>query len=109
MAAKDLAPESLQAVVGGAPFAGASGLDDEEARAYQANRRRQLWRTRVMPALGVAVLLFAWWAVVAGFNVRPFIAPRNRAFSPVCSRLRISAGAIQLLVGPASSFCALQM
>ena len=43
------------------------------------------------------------------YSVRPFIAPRNRAFSPVCSRLRISAGAIQLLVGPASSFCALQM
>jgi hypothetical protein len=35
--------------------------------------------------------------------------PLNRAFSPVCSSARISAGAIQLLVGPASSLLALQM
>ena len=43
------------------------------------------------------------------YRVRPFIAPRKRAFSPVCSSARISAGAIQLLVGPASSRRSLQM
>ena len=30
---------------------------------------------RALPALGVAGLLFAWWAIVAGFHVKPFIAP----------------------------------
>ena len=43
------------------------------------------------------------------YRVRPRIAPRNSAFSPVCSSSRISAGAIQLLVGPASSWVWLQM
>ena len=28
-----------------------------------------------MPALGVFVLLFVWWAIVEGFQVKPFIAP----------------------------------
>jgi NitT/TauT family transport system permease protein len=73
MAAKDLSPISMQSALGAAMAA--DPVDDEETRAYQASRRRQLWRTRVMPAIGVAILLFAWWAVVAGFNVRPFIAP----------------------------------
>jgi NitT/TauT family transport system permease protein len=73
MAAKDLSPISMQSALGAAMAA--DSVDDEETRAYQASRRRQLWRTRVMPAIGVAILLFAWWAVVAGFNVRPFIAP----------------------------------
>ena len=43
------------------------------------------------------------------YIVRPRIAPRKRAFLPVWSNSRISAGAIQLLVGPASSFFAEQM
>jgi hypothetical protein len=43
------------------------------------------------------------------YSVRPFMAPRNSACSPVCSSVRISAGAIQLLVGPASSGRSLQM
>ena len=37
------------------------------------------------------------------------MAPLNKACAPVCKSARISAGAIQLLVGPASSFFALQM
>ena len=49
--------------------------DDAETLAYRAARKRQLWRTRVMPAIGVAVLLFSWWALVVGLNVKPFIAP----------------------------------
>ncbi|QEZ46237.1 ABC transporter permease [Cupriavidus oxalaticus] len=48
---------------------------DAEAEAYFAGRRRRIWRARAMPALGIAGLLLAWWAVVAGFDVKPFIAP----------------------------------
>jgi hypothetical protein len=44
------------------------------------------------------------------YIVRPFMAPLNKAVLwPVCSSARISAGAIQLLVGPASSLVSLQM
>ncbi|WP_233886403.1 ABC transporter permease [Paraburkholderia flagellata] len=48
---------------------------DHEAQAFLAQRRRRIWHSRSLPALGVAGLLFAWWAVVAGFHVKPFIAP----------------------------------
>jgi NitT/TauT family transport system permease protein len=48
---------------------------DPEAQAYFASRRQQIWRGRILPVLGVAGLLFAWWAVVTGFHVKPFIAP----------------------------------
>lgn len=50
-------------------------LEDAETLAWQAARRRQLWRQRVLPAIGIALLLFTWWAVVVGLNVKPFIAP----------------------------------
>ena len=43
------------------------------------------------------------------YIVRPRMLPRNSAFGPVCSSARISAGAIQVLVGPAFSFCSEQM
>ncbi len=47
------------------------------------------------------------------YMVRPFMQPLKRAalpsFVPYCSVARISAGAIQLLVGPASSLRAEQM
>lgn len=52
----------------------AEALDDETL-AYRATRRRLLWRNRIMPGLGIFILLFAWWAIVAGFKVQPFIAP----------------------------------
>ncbi len=72
-AAKDLAlPDSLGNAL---PKGAGSPLDDDETLAYRAEQRRKLWRTRVLPALGVAALLFGWWAIVAGFQVRPFIAP----------------------------------
>jgi NitT/TauT family transport system permease protein len=48
---------------------------DDEAQAWAARRRQQIWRARMLPAIGVAGLLFVWWAVVAGFHVKPFIAP----------------------------------
>ena len=43
------------------------------------------------------------------YIVLPFIAPLNNAASPVCRIARISSGAIQLLVGPASSWRCEQM
>jgi len=48
---------------------------DPEADAYRASRRRRIWRARALPALGIVALIFAWWAVVAGFHIKPFIAP----------------------------------
>lgn len=50
-------------------------VQDAETLAWQAARRRQLWRQRILPAIGIALLLFTWWAVVVGLNVKPFIAP----------------------------------
>ena len=50
----------------------------DEERDLQAHRvllQRQRWRRRAMPAVGVFVLLFTWWAIVAGLGVRTFIAP----------------------------------
>jgi len=49
-------------------------LDDEQAR-YRDARRRERWRRRAMPALGIIGLLLLWWAVVVIFQVKPFIAP----------------------------------
>ncbi len=74
MTTKDLAFQPMPAqalpVPGDAPT-----VDDAETLAYKASRRRQLWRTRFMPGIGIAILLFAWWAIVTGLNVKPFIAP----------------------------------
>ena len=43
--------------------------------AYLARRRKEAIQTYALPVVGIAILLFTWWAVVAGFHVRPFIAP----------------------------------
>jgi NitT/TauT family transport system permease protein len=43
--------------------------------AWLAAQRRMRWRRRAMPLIGGASLLFVWWALVAYFQVRPFIAP----------------------------------
>jgi NitT/TauT family transport system permease protein len=50
-------------------------LQDSEHMAWAAARRRRLWRSRVLPALGIVGLIALWWAVVVFFNVQPFIAP----------------------------------
>ena len=55
-------------------LATAPPLDDEEAR-YREAQRRERWRRRVLPALGIVGLIALWWAVVAIFQVKPFIAP----------------------------------
>ena len=49
-------------------------IDDEEAR-YRDAQRRERWRRRALPALGIVGLIALWWAVVAIFQVKPFIAP----------------------------------
>ena len=59
----------------GAPgTAAAPDLDAEEAR-WRAAQRRERRRRRLLPALGIVGLLALWWAVVALFDVKPFIAP----------------------------------
>ncbi|MGD0432885.1 MAG: hypothetical protein ABSA58_17515, partial [Acetobacteraceae bacterium] len=42
---------------------------------WQAAQRRRRLRRRVMPLVGGGALLFIWWALIAVFHVRPFIAP----------------------------------
>ncbi len=49
--------------------------EDAAALAHRTQLQRQRRRQRLMPALGVFVLLFIWWALVWGLNVRTFIAP----------------------------------
>ena len=49
-------------------------VDDEEAR-YREAQRRARWRRRALPALGIVGLIALWWALVAIFQVKPFIAP----------------------------------
>ena len=49
-------------------------VDAEEA-AFLALRRRRIWRRRILPAVGIVGLLAVWWAIVAAFDVKPFIAP----------------------------------
>jgi NitT/TauT family transport system permease protein len=52
-----------------------SGMQDPEALAYFSARQREQWRRRALPALGLFGLVLLWWAMVAGFDVKPFIAP----------------------------------
>ena len=54
---------------------GAAVALDRDELAYFAGRRREQWRRRVLPALGLVGLIFTWWALVAGLDVKPFIAP----------------------------------
>src|SRR3989475_5687604 len=48
---------------------------DHEALRYFAGKRREQWRRRLLPALGLVGLIVLWWALVEGFDVKPFIAP----------------------------------
>ena len=58
-----------------AAAAPAGGMIDPEALAWLAARHREQWRRRTLPAIGLAGLIVLWWALVAGFDVKPFIAP----------------------------------
>ena len=48
---------------------------DTEYQAWAAARQRRLWRRRLLPALGITGLIVLWWALIAIFDVKPFIAP----------------------------------
>ncbi|HYU53961.1 MAG TPA: hypothetical protein VEK37_13505, partial [Gemmatimonadaceae bacterium] len=52
-----------------------AGVEDPAARAYFSAKQREQWRRRTLPVLGLFGLVFLWWAVVAGLDVKPFIAP----------------------------------
>src|SRR5476649_956057 len=52
----------------------AASLAIDEAL-YLAQQRRLALQRRMLPVLGIVGLLIAWWAVIAGFNIKPFIAP----------------------------------
>jgi NitT/TauT family transport system permease protein len=52
----------------------AASLAIDEAR-YLAQQRQLALQRRMLPVLGIVGLLIAWWAVIAGFNIKPFIAP----------------------------------
>ena len=51
-----------------------ASLAIDEAR-YLAQQRQLALQRRMLPVLGIVGLLIAWWAVIAGFNIKPFIAP----------------------------------
>jgi NitT/TauT family transport system permease protein len=53
----------------------APALLDPEALAWFAARQRAQWRRRTLPAVGLIGLIVLWWALVAGLDVKPFIAP----------------------------------
>lgn len=55
--------------------AGDAPARDPEAEAYFAAKARERWRRRALPVAGLLGLLFAWWALVEWFDVKPFIAP----------------------------------
>jgi NitT/TauT family transport system permease protein len=50
-------------------------VDTAEQARFEANKRRLLWRRRLLPFAAVVALLFAWWASVIVFEIKPFIAP----------------------------------
>ena len=49
-------------------------MDEDEAR-YRQAQRRERQRRRLLPALGITLLLALWWGLVVVFDVKPFIAP----------------------------------
>ncbi|NML42322.1 ABC transporter permease [Ramlibacter sp. G-1-2-2] len=65
---------TLDPALAGALAAAPAGEDAEMVQ-WLAERRRKVWRRRLLPTLGIVGLLVAWWAIVAGFGVKPFIAP----------------------------------
>ena len=43
--------------------------------AFAAKQRRETWKRRTLPAIGVISLILAWAAIVYVFKVPPFVAP----------------------------------
>jgi len=48
---------------------------DPARAAWLAAQAWMRWKRRLLPLVGAALLLFVWWALVAVFNVKPFVAP----------------------------------
>lgn len=59
---------------------------DAARAAWRAAQRRARWRRRLLPLLGGAMLLFVWWALVAVFQVKPFIAPAPQVVALTLAR-----------------------
>jgi NitT/TauT family transport system permease protein len=55
--------------------AGQAAMLDPEELAYFSAKQREQWRRRLLPAAGLVGLIFLWWALVAGIDIKPFIAP----------------------------------
>lgn len=53
----------------------AAAVDADADAAWRKAVQRRRWRRRLLPLIGGFVLLFIWWALVAVFHVKPFIAP----------------------------------
>jgi NitT/TauT family transport system permease protein len=53
----------------------ASPIGDDLDAAWRETQRRLRLRRRILPLAGAAGLLAIWWALIAVFHVRPFIAP----------------------------------
>ena len=64
----------MSATIAGAAPTDAATNDELDSTWRAAQRRRRL-RRRILPLAGGALLLFIWWALIAVFHVRPFIAP----------------------------------
>ena len=70
---------------------------------FLAAQRSARLRGRVLPLIGAAVLLFLWWAVVAVFHVRPFIAPSPEVVAALAPFARaLAARAVALPAAAAS-------
>lgn len=54
---------------------GAFVVDAGEQARFEANKRRLVWRRRLLPLAAVLGLLLAWWVSVIVFEIKPFIAP----------------------------------
>ena len=50
-------------------------VDQAELARFEATKRRLLWRKRLLPLAAIVGLLFAWWASVIVFDIKPLIAP----------------------------------
>jgi NitT/TauT family transport system permease protein len=59
-----------------AEFDSRLAIEDAAAEAdYRSARRRETWRKRLLPLLGIAIALAVWAALVYVFKVPPFVAP----------------------------------
>ena len=64
----------MDALVAAEAVADGALVDDARA-AWRAGQARARWKRRLLPLAGAASLLLAWWALIAVFDVKPFIAP----------------------------------